>query len=130
MRAPVPNGTVSLVAVLPMPVRKDGVSRHSAPVGDAAYAAIPNMVPVYEAQRSHRQASQSSGVLQMQKNPWRSVEPPGFLPRRARWARLLLWAARHTLPSGQFIYQVTSTTVQTCYRGAILEQQTGVFTQK
>ena len=69
MRAPVPNGTVSLVAVLPMPVRKDGVSRHSAPVGNAVYAAIPNMVPVYEAQRSHRQASQSRGVLQMQESP-------------------------------------------------------------
>src|SRR4029434_10351877 len=61
MRAPVPTGTVSLVAVLPTPVRKDGVSRHSAPAGDFAYAAIPNMVPVYEAQRSHRQAPQSSG---------------------------------------------------------------------
>src|SRR4029434_2559947 len=69
MRAPVPTGTVSLVAVLPTPDRNDGVSRHSAPVGDAAYAAIPNMVPVYDAQRSHRQASQSSGVLQMQESP-------------------------------------------------------------
>src|SRR4029434_6916838 len=61
MRAPVPTATVSLVAVLPPPVRNDGVSRHSTPTGDVAYAAIPNMVPVYEAQRSHRQASQSSG---------------------------------------------------------------------
>src|SRR4029434_10954149 len=69
MRAPVPTGTVSLVAVLPTPDRNDGVSRHSAPVGDAAYAAIPNMVPVYDAQRSHRQSSQSSGVLQMQESP-------------------------------------------------------------
>src|SRR4029434_646783 len=41
MRAPVPTGTVSLVAVLPTPVRNDGVSSHNAPVGDAAYAAIP-----------------------------------------------------------------------------------------
>ena len=50
MRAPVPTGTVSLVAALPTPVRDDGVGRYSAPVGDVAYAAIPNMVPVYEAQ--------------------------------------------------------------------------------
>src|SRR4029434_7055093 len=69
MHAPVPTGTVSLVAVLPTPVRNDGVSRHRTPAGDVAYAAIPNMVPVYEAQRSHRQASQSSGVLQMQESP-------------------------------------------------------------
>src|SRR4029434_8446132 len=48
MRAPVPTGTVSLVAVLPTPVRNDGVSRHSAPAGDVAYAAIPNMIPVSE----------------------------------------------------------------------------------
>src|SRR4029434_11256525 len=59
----------SLVAALPTPVRDDGVGLYSAPVGDVAYAAIPNMVPVYEAQRSHRQASQSSGVLQMQESP-------------------------------------------------------------
>src|SRR4029434_11044733 len=38
MRAPVPTGTVSLVAVLPTPVRNDGVGRYSAPVGDVAYA--------------------------------------------------------------------------------------------
>src|SRR4029434_8374947 len=69
MRAPVPTGTVSLVAALPTPVRNDGVGRYSAPVRDVAYVAIPNMVPVYEAQRSHRQASQSSGVLQMQESP-------------------------------------------------------------
>src|SRR4029434_2755302 len=69
MRAPVPTGTVSLVAALPTPVRNDGVGRYSAPVRDVAYAAIPNMVPVYEAQRSHRQASQSSVVLQMQESP-------------------------------------------------------------
>src|SRR4029434_2381451 len=37
--------------------------------------AIPNMVPVYEAQRSHRQASQSSGVLQMQKSPGDLEDP-------------------------------------------------------
>ena len=44
------------------------------------------------------------------------------------WAnRLLLWAAIH-FPSGQFIFQVTSTTVRTCYRGATLEQQIGVYT--
>src|SRR4029434_2172033 len=55
--------------VLPTPVRNDGVSRYIAPAGDVAHAAIPNMVPVYEAQRSHRQASQSSGVLQMQESP-------------------------------------------------------------
>src|SRR4029434_9947487 len=69
MRAPVPTGTVSFVAVLPTPVRNDGVTRHSAPAGDVAYAAIPNMVPVYETQRSHRQAPQSSGILQMQESP-------------------------------------------------------------
>src|SRR4029434_7937493 len=69
MRAPVPTGTVSLVAVLATPVRYDGVGRYSAPVGDVAYAGIPNVVPVYEAQRSQRQASQSSGVLQMQESP-------------------------------------------------------------
>src|SRR4029434_10282626 len=69
MRAPVPTGTVSLVLVLPTPVGNDGVSRYRAPARVVAYAAIPNMVPVYEAQRSHRQASQSSGVLQMQESP-------------------------------------------------------------
>src|SRR4029434_4093236 len=69
MRASVQRGTVSLVTVLPTHVRNDGVGRYSAPVGDVAHAAIPNMVPVYEAQRSNRQASQSSGVLQMQESP-------------------------------------------------------------
>src|SRR4029434_3354862 len=69
MRAPVPAGTVSLVAVLPTPVRNDGISRHSAPTGDVAYAAIPNMVPVYEAQRQQRQAPQGSGVRQTQESP-------------------------------------------------------------
>src|SRR4029434_8488692 len=78
MRAPVPTGTVSLVAVLPTAVRNDGVSRHHTPAGDVAYAAIPNMVPVYEAQRSHRQAPQSSGVLQMQESPG-DLEDPLFL---------------------------------------------------
>src|SRR4029434_9390195 len=33
MRAPVPTGTVSLVAVLPTPVRNDGVCPYSAPLG-------------------------------------------------------------------------------------------------
>src|SRR4029434_8573446 len=81
MRAPVPTGTVSLVAVLPTPVRNDGVGRYSAPVGDVAYAAIPNMLPVYEAKRSHRQASQSSGVLQMRESPG-DLENP-LVSRRA-----------------------------------------------
>src|SRR4029434_2714659 len=62
MRASVPTGTVSLVAVLPTPVGNDGVSRYRAPTRDVAYAAVPDVAPVYEAQRSHRQASQSSGV--------------------------------------------------------------------
>src|SRR4029434_1979046 len=78
MRAPVPTGTVSLVAVLPTPVGNDGISRHSAPAGDVAYAAIPNMVPVSEAQRSYRQAPQGNGVLQMQEGP-DNLESPWFL---------------------------------------------------
>src|SRR4029434_1748522 len=40
----------SLVAVLPTPVRNDGVSHYRTPAGDVAHAAVPNMVPVYEAQ--------------------------------------------------------------------------------
>src|SRR4029434_10407998 len=50
-------------------------SRYSAPVGDVAYAPIANMVPVYEAQRSHRQATQSNGVLQMQEGPGNLENP-------------------------------------------------------
>src|SRR4029434_33376 len=57
MRAPVPTGTVSHVAVLPTPVGNDGVSRYRTPARDVAYAAVPDVVPVSEAQRSHRQAS-------------------------------------------------------------------------
>ena len=62
--------------VLPTPVRNDGVSRHSTPAGDVAYAAIPNMVPVFEAQRSHRQAPQSNvssrcrKALAIWRTPW------------------------------------------------------------
>src|SRR4029434_3395041 len=69
MRAPVPTGTVSLVAVLPTPVGNDGVGRYRAPTGDVAYAAVPDMVPVSEAQRRHRQTPQGNGVLQMQEGP-------------------------------------------------------------
>ena len=57
------------VTVLPTPVGNDGVSCYRAPARDVAYAAVPDMVPVYEAQRSHRQAPQSNGVLQMQEGP-------------------------------------------------------------
>src|SRR4029434_2540196 len=79
MRVPVPTGTVSLVAVLPTPVRNDGVSRYRAPTRDVAYAAVPDVVPVSEAQRSHRQAPQSNGVLQMQENPGNLENP--LVPR-------------------------------------------------
>src|SRR4029434_8134977 len=75
MRAPVPTGTVSLVAVLPTPGRNDGISHYRTPAGDVAYAAVPNMVPVYEAQRSHRQAPQNNGVLQMQESPGNLENP-------------------------------------------------------
>src|SRR4029434_6876273 len=71
----VSTGTVSLVAVLPTPVGNDGVNRYRAPARVVAYAAVPDVVPVYEAQRSHRQAPQSNGVLQMQEGPGNLENP-------------------------------------------------------
>src|SRR4029434_10447735 len=90
MRAPVPTRTVSLVAVLPTPVRNDGVSRYRTPSGDVAYAAVPNMVPVYEAQCSHRQAPQSNGVLQMQESPG-NLENPLASPGVGHYGHSVAW---------------------------------------
>ena len=82
MCAPVPTRTVSLVAVLPTPVGNDGIGRDRSPAGDVAYAAVPNVVPVSEAQRSHRQIPQGNGVLQMQESPG-NLESP-LVPRGVR----------------------------------------------
>ena len=77
MCAPVQTRTVSLVAVLPTPVGNDGVNRYRAPARVVAYAAVPDVVLVSEAQRSHRQAPQNNSVLQMQEDPGNLENPLG-----------------------------------------------------
>ena len=43
------------------------------------YAAVPNVEPVSEAQRSHRQIPQGNGVLQMQESPDLNVVTPPWM---------------------------------------------------